>query len=143
MLYAVSLASLLLRNLARTISRSVLADIAEPRLEEIFGLVRRELEKYNVQDRVHSGIVLTGGTVAIEGVCDLAEQIFDMPVRVGYPTGISGLVDVVNSPVFATGVGLVLWGACNRGVELMLSSGSTNVFELVVGKMRRWFVEAF
>ena len=127
----------------RLISRSVLADIAEPRLEEIFGIVRRELEKFNMLDQVHSGIVLTGGTVAIEGVCELAEQIFDMPVRIGYPTTISGLVDVVNSPVFATGVGLVKWGALNRGMEMAASSRNSSMLDEVVGKVRRWFSEAF
>jgi cell division protein FtsA len=127
----------------RLISRSVLADIAEPRLEEIFGIVRRELEKFNMLDQVHSGIVLTGGTVAIEGVCELAEQIFDMPVRIGYPTTISGLVDVVNSPVFATGVGLVKWGVLNRGMELAASSRNSGMLDEVMGKVRRWFSEAF
>ena len=95
----------------RVLSRAVLADITEPRLEEILGLARRELEKHNLLQMVASGMVLTGGTVAVEGICELAEQLFDMPVRLGYPIGISGLVDVVNSPVYATGVGLVLWGA--------------------------------
>ncbi len=127
----------------RIMSRSVLADIAEPRLEEIFGLVRRELEKYNMIDRVHSGLVLTGGTAAIDGVCELAEQIFDAPVRIGYPTGISGLADVVKSPVFATGVGLVLWASRNRGEELFSATRSGSIFGNVVGKVRQWFAEAF
>lgn len=127
----------------RMLSRSVLADIAEPRLEEILGLVRRELEKYNLMQFVASGMVLTGGSVAIEGICELAEQIFDMPVRLGYPIGISGLVDVVNSPVYATGVGLVLWGARNRNVDLLSPYHNAGMFNRVVERMRQWFVEAF
>jgi cell division protein FtsA len=127
----------------RVLSRSVLADIVEPRLEEIFGLVRRELEKYNLVSGMASGVVLTGGTVAIEGSCELAEQIFDAPVRLGYPMGISGLVDVVNSPLYATGVGLVLWGARNRDSEFMPLYPSEGMFDRVVGRMKQWFAEAF
>lgn len=127
----------------RMLSRSVLADIAEPRLEEIFGLVRRELEKYSLLESIASGMVLTGGTVAIQGVAELAEQIFDMPVRIGHPIGISGLVDIVNSPVYATGVGLVLWGARNHGAQLLSGYNDAGVFNRVVGRMRQWFAEAF
>lgn len=127
----------------RVLSRSVLADITEPRLEEILGLVRRELERHNLLQSVASGIVLTGGTVVVEGICELAEQIFDLPVRVGYPIGISGLVDVVNSPVYATGVGLVLWGARNKGMDLVDSYESGGMLDRVVGRMKQWFAEAF
>jgi cell division protein FtsA len=128
----------------RVLSRSVLADITEPRLEEIMGLVRRELERYNMLQNVASGIVLTGGTVTIEGICELAEQIFDIPVRLGYPAGISGLVDVVNSPVYATGVGLVLWGARNKSVDLVASyQDGAGMFDRVMGRMKQWFSEAF
>jgi cell division protein FtsA len=127
----------------RVLSRSVLADITEPRLEEILGLVRREVERYNLLQSVASGMVLTGGTVAIDGVCELAEQLFDMPVRLGYPMGISGLVDVVNSPVYATGVGLVLWGARNKSVDLGAAYQPGGALNRVVGKMKQWFAEAF
>jgi cell division protein FtsA len=127
----------------RVLSRSVLADITEPRIEEILGLVRRDLERYSLLSGVASGIVLTGGSVAIEGICELAEQLFDMPVRLGYPMGISGLVDVVNSPVYATGVGLVLWGARNRGAAIVPSYEAGGVFDRVMGRMKQWFAEAF
>ncbi len=127
----------------KLLSRATLADITEPRLEEILGLVRRELEKYNLLQTVASGMVLTGGTVAVEGICELAEQLFDMPVRLGYPAGISGLVDVVNSPVYATGVGLVLWGARRKGVDLVEHFQQGRMFDRVVGRMKQWFAEAF
>lgn len=127
----------------RIISRAVLADITEPRMEEILGLVRRELEKYNLLSSIASGIVLTGGTVVLEGLCELAEQLFDVPVRLGYPIGISGLVDVVNSPLYATGVGLVLWGARNKGIDIMPTHDNGTLFNRVVGRMRQWFAEAF
>ncbi len=127
----------------RILSRSVLADIMEPRLEEIMGLAKREMEKYNLVRSVASGMVLTGGTVQVEGICELAEQIFDLPVRLGYPVGISGLVDVVNSPIYATGVGLVLWGARNRHADLLSPYHQEGVLDRFVGRMRQWFVEAF
>ncbi len=127
----------------RILSRSVLADITEPRLEEIIGLVRRELERYNLLHSVGSGMVLTGGTVAIEGICDLAEQLLEMPVRVGNPIGISGLVDVVNSPLYATAVGLALWGARDRGAEVVGPYDTNGMFDRVVGRVKQWFTEAF
>jgi cell division protein FtsA len=74
---------------------------------------------------------------------ELAEQLFDMPVRLGYPTGVSGLVDVVNSPVYATGVGLVLWGARHGCADLSSTYDSSRVFNRVFERMRRWFTEAF
>jgi cell division protein FtsA len=127
----------------RVIARSVLADVTEPRLEELLGLVKRELEKYNLIPNVASGIVLTGGTVAIEGICELAEQLLDLPVRLGYPIGISGLVDVVNSPVYATGVGLVLWGARRKNIGLIEDYPTSGMFDKVMGRMKQWFAEAF
>jgi len=127
----------------RILSRSVLADIVEPRIEEIIGLVRRELEKYNLLNTITSGAVLTGGSVAVEGICDLSEQLLDMPVRVGLPIGISGLVDVVNSPLYATGVGLVLWGSRNRGADLAPAYQTGGMMDRVVGRMKQWFAEAF
>jgi len=127
----------------RVVRRSTLADITEPRLEETLTLIRREMEKHNLVQVLASGIVLKGGPVAIQGVCDLSEQIFDLSVRLGYPTGISGLVDVVNSPVYATGVGLVLWGARNRGHKLGVAFNDGSMIDKVVGRMKQWFAEAF
>ncbi|MCX5861457.1 MAG: cell division protein FtsA [Desulfomonile sp.] len=127
----------------RVVPRSVLADITEPRIEETLGLVRRELEKYNLLQTAASGLVLTGGSVAIQGICELAEQLFDMPVRLGYPIGISGLVDVVNSPVYATGVGLILWGARNKNLDLGMPYNDGGMIDKVMGRMKQWFAEAF
>ncbi len=127
----------------RTLSRSVLADIAEPRLEEIIGLVKRELEKTGLLQVLASGVVLTGGTVAIEGIAELAEQILDVPVRIGCPTGVSGLVDIVRSPMYATGVGLVLWGVNHGAMDMGALSGNDGMLGRFMGKMKQWFVEAF
>jgi len=127
----------------RVLAKSVLAEITEPRLEEILGLAKREMEKYNILRSVASGIVLTGGSVAIQGVAELAEQIFDMPVRLGYPVGVSGLVDVVNSPVYATGVGLALWGTRHGCADLSETYESGRVLNRFYERMKRWFTEAF
>ncbi len=127
----------------RVLSRAMLADITEPRLEEIIGLARRELEKNNLLNTIASGVVLTGGTVAVEGICDLAEQLFDVPVRLGYPVGIGGLVDVVQSPVYATGVGLALWGTKRTGMEITTDYQNSGMMDRVMGRMKQWFAEAF
>ncbi len=95
----------------RILPKQMLTEIIEPRLEEIFTLAYSEIVKSGFDEFLTAGIVITGGTVLLEGSADLAEQVFRLPVRVGYPTGIGGLLDVVNSPQFATGVGLVLYGA--------------------------------
>lgn len=95
----------------RRISRRILCEIIQPRVEEIFMLVQRELEQSGYQDLLASGAVITGGTTIMEGMPDLAEDILGLPVRRGSPRGVGGLVDVVRSPTFATGVGLVLYGA--------------------------------
>ncbi|KPL04450.1 MAG: cell division protein FtsA [candidate division Zixibacteria bacterium SM1_73] len=94
----------------KEISRSVLAAIIEPRAEEIFSLVLQEMKKTNYSDLLAAGVVLTGGGSLLEGTVELAEQIFDMPVRKGIPQGFSGLVDVVSTPIHSTGVGLILYG---------------------------------
>jgi cell division protein FtsA len=88
--------------------RKTLADIIEPRAEEILSMIYEELRKSGSEKLLASGVVLTGGCANLEGVVELAESAFGLPVRRGYPVGIGGLVDVVNNPVYATGVGLVL-----------------------------------
>ena len=95
----------------RTVLRKLLAEIIEPRIEEIFSLVSREVVTSGYQDLVASGIVLTGGASILEGMPELAEFIFDMPVKRGVPLGLGGLKDVVNSPKFATAVGLLRYMA--------------------------------
>jgi cell division protein FtsA len=94
----------------KEISRGVLAAIIEPRAEEIFSLVLREIKKTNYSDLLVAGVVLTGGGSLMEGIIELAEQIFDMPAKKGIPQGFSGLVDLVSTPIHSTGVGLILYG---------------------------------
>lgn len=125
----------------RILSKSVLAEIIQPRMEEIFTLVNRELKRSGFDEFLAGGIVLTGGTVLLDGSDDLAEQIFSLPVRIGYPTGVGGLVDVVNSPAFATGVGLVLYGARNLPYYSSRPTNSFNFkfFDVIKSRMAEWF----
>jgi len=97
----------------RLLSRQILCEIVEPRVEELFGMVQQRLKKTGFEDMFASGVVLTGGTALMEGMQDAAERYLGLPIRRGVPRNIGGLMDVVNSPVYATGVGLVLYGAEN------------------------------
>jgi cell division protein FtsA len=95
----------------RDLSRQSLAEVVEPRYDELFTLIQAELRRSGYEDLIPSGIVLTGGTSKMEGAVELAEEIFHMPVRVGYPASIEGLADVVRNPIYSTAVGLLLYGA--------------------------------
>lgn len=129
----------------RILSRQLLAEILEPRVEEIFTLVNREIVKSGFEDVIASGVVITGGSTILEGMPELAEQVFNLPVRRGTPQNIGGLVDVVNSPVYATGVGLVVYGS--RHVESTTHFPTTqsddNLFSKVSRRMKEWFSEFF
>ena len=95
---------------ARRISADILGTIIEPRMEELFTLARHEIQNNEYADLLGAGIVLTGGASLIRGCAELAEQVFDMPAKVGYPKGFSGITDIVNNPSFATVLGLVVYG---------------------------------
>ena len=89
----------------------MLSDIIEPRVEEIFAVVRKRIEDTGLLEQLSAGAVLTGGAVLLEGMSEFAEEILGMPVRIGYPVGIQGITQLVQGPQFATGVGLVKFGA--------------------------------
>lgn len=101
----------------RTISRSTLAEIIELRVEEILMLVDKELVKSGFKEFISAGIVLTGGSSLLDGIVDLGEQIFNLPVRIGFPAGVGGLTDVVKDPSYATAVGLVIYGSKHQHVK--------------------------
>jgi len=126
----------------RVMPRQLLCEIIEPRVEEIFALVRRECAKAGFEDTIASGVVLTGGAALMSGMEELGEQVFEMPVRVGRPMGIGGLVDVVNSPMFATGVGLLIYGSKHRS-QRRFGIRDKNVFEKVTVRMKEWLEEFF
>ena len=126
----------------RVLSRQTLAEIIEPRVEEILTLVHHEVMKTGYANLIASGIILTGGTAVLEGLPELAEQIFNLPVRRGIPIGIGGLVDLVHSPMYATGVGLVLYGSKHE-TQSRFKIGEANIFSKVTHRMREWIGEFF
>jgi len=126
----------------RTVSRQTLAEIIEARAEEILTLVQNEIARTGYERLIASGVVLTGGTAIMEKMPELAEQIFNLPVRRGTPMGIGGLVDLVSSPIYATGVGLVLFGSNSTG-KGRFRVGERKVFSKVTDRMKEWFGEFF
>ncbi len=129
----------------REISRKILCEVLEPRVEEILSLARQEIVKARLADRIPSGVVLTGGASALNGMAELAEEVFEGPVRCGLPSHIGGLQDVVRSPMYATGVGLVLFGfsqaRSQRGSRFRIRDES--IFGRVKQRMRDWFYAEF
>lgn len=124
----------------RLLSRQVLAEICGPRMEEILTLVDRDLTNSGCKTLIGAGVVLTGGTSLLEGTQEMGEQIFNLPTRIGYPRNIGGLRDVVNSPKFATAVGLLCFGAAQAGAaSRTLRIRDENMFEKVFNRMKNWF----
>ncbi len=126
----------------RKIPRADLAMIIEPRMEEIFSLVRSEIIKSGYRDLIPGGAVITGGSVIMEGTDDLVEKILGVPVRRGIPTELGGLNDIIANPVYSTGVGLVLYGTNYNG-ENKLRIRDENIFKKVFDSMKNWFQEFF
>jgi len=122
----------------RKLARHTLAEVVEPRYEELLGLIQAELRRSGFEDRVAAGIVLTGGSAKIEGLVELAEEVFHMPVRLGVPQYVTGLVDVVRNPIYSTGVGLLLFGHQNRD-QRSLEGGLGKGLRGVWDRMKGWF----
>lgn len=122
----------------RRLARQTLAEVVEPRYEELFTLIQAELQRSGYAELIAAGIVLTGGASKMEGTIELAEEIFHLPVRIGSPTNITGLKEVVKNPVHSTGVGLLLYGSKNEQSEGDFSE-SGNVFS----KIKKWFFSEF
>ncbi|MBI5238218.1 MAG: cell division protein FtsA [Deltaproteobacteria bacterium] len=129
-------------NKTRKVSRYMLCEIIEPRLEEIFELVKREVEKSGYFSLCSSGVVLTGGAASMDGVAELAEQVFNLPVRKGLPANITGLVDVVKSPMYSTGVGLIHYGGRQMS-GAQFKKGTENIFNKLISRMKGWGKEFF
>lgn len=122
----------------RRLARQTLAEVVEPRYEELFSLVRDELRRSGFEELIAAGIVLTGGCAKMEGAIELAEEIFHVPVRLGIPQYVGGLSDVVRNPIHATGVGLLLYGKETvqaRADRSVANVGMPGVFE----RMKNWF----
>jgi cell division protein FtsA len=127
---------------ARRLARQTLAEIVEPRYEELFGLVRDELRRSGFEEAIAAGIVLTGGSAKMEGAIELAEEVFHVPVRLGLPQQVQGLTDVVRNPIYSTAVGLLLYARDNalpgnRGRSIGGSAKS------MLERMKSWFAGNF
>jgi cell division protein FtsA len=122
----------------RQLARQTLAEVVEPRYEELLMLVQAELRRSGFEEMLAAGIVLTGGSSKMEGVIELAEEVFHLPVRLGVPQHVGGLVDVVRNPIHATGVGLLLFGNKEHApghAEIKVGEG----FKGMLARMKSWF----
>ena len=122
---------------SRTLSRQTLAEVIEPRYEELLQLIHAELRRSGFDHLLAGGIVMTGGSSKVEGLIDLAEEVFHMPVRLGIPQLVTGMAEVINNPIHATGVGLLLFGLEN-GASSERSRGGGS-FREIWGRMKSWF----
>ncbi len=123
---------------ARRLARQTLAEIVEPRYEELFNLIREELRRSGFEEVIAAGIVLTGGSARMEGAIELAEEIFHVPVRLGLPGQVKGLSDVVRNPIYSTGVGLLLYARENTAPASRAAALGGNVAG-VFERMKSWF----
>lgn len=124
----------------RRMGRQTLAEVVEPRYEELFSLIQAELRRSGFEDLIAAGIVLTGGSSKMEGAIDLAEEIFHMPVRLGVPQHVNGLDEMIANPIHATGTGLLLYGVQNEHhAGKPLTSAPTSTDDGVWGRMKGWF----
>lgn len=124
----------------RQLSRQILSEIIQPRVEEIFTLVARDLARAGLQDVAAAGVVVTGGTSIMQGLPELAEQIFDLPVRRGAPGNIGGLYDVVQSPIYSTAVGLARYGARGQRSGAPIDANDDGTLG---HRLREWFAKLF
>jgi len=127
----------------KQVSRRVLASVIEPRVEEILTLAHREMKKTEYAELLAAGVVLTGGSAHLEGIESIAEQIFDLPVKVGTPWGTSGLTDIIADPIFATAVGLVRYGIGKQNLTLIPGGTEDRLFGNILTRMRDWLKEFF
>jgi len=127
---------------ARTLSRQSLAEVVEPRYEELFNMIQAELRRSGFEELVAAGIVLTGGTSKMEGAVELAEEIFHMPVRLASPQGTRGMEDILGNPVYATSMGLLQYAYDDQGGESGAQLAEVEVIEQqasMLNKMKTWF----
>jgi cell division protein FtsA len=127
----------------RILSRQILSEIIEPRIEELFSLVKREIIKTGYEDMIASGLVVTGGTALMEGVVEISEEVMGLPSRLGKPRDIGGLVDVASNPMYATAVGLVQYGFENLSRPSLSAQSEEGLFNKILARMKRWLGEFF
>jgi cell division protein FtsA len=127
----------------REVSKAVLSSIIEPRLEEILSLALREIKRTEYADMLGAGVVLTGGGSLMDGIKDLAEKVFEMPVKLGFPSGFGGLTEAAKSPIHSTGVGLCMFGKEQAKTKKGRISGGDDNFRKIFDKMKSWVKEFF
>jgi cell division protein FtsA len=126
----------------RMVSRQILGRIVEPRMDEILNMALKEIVRSGYEDLLAAGLVLTGGASLLPGINEMAEQIFDMPVRRGCPVGVGGLSDVANSPAFAVGVCLIIYGSKNISSDSVYRK-TGNIFSELFKTIKKWFLDFF
>ncbi len=127
----------------RTVSRQILSEIIEARSREMFEMLNHELESSGFAEIISSGVVLTGGCACMEGMAELAESVFQGPVRVGAPNGLGGLIDVVNNPMYSTSTGLIQYGIRKFRAGATRELQGRNLFEKIFSRMKDWAEEFF
>jgi cell division protein FtsA len=128
----------------REVSKAVLASIIEPRVEEIFSLVKREIKRTEYAEMLGAGVVLTGGGSLMDGIRELAEKVFEMPVKLGVPSGFGGLTEAAKSPIHATGVGLCMYGMEQLGKsKKKITFNKGDNFKKIFDRMKAWVKEFF
>ena len=127
---------------SKKMSRQTLAEVIEPRVEELYSLIQSELRRSGFEELLSSGIVITGGSAAMQGMVELGEEVFHMPVRLGLPSYAGGLSEVIRNPRYSTGVGLLMAGLSQHQRQQIekMQSGS---FKQIVGRMKKWFETNF
>ncbi len=123
----------------KRLSKAILAEILEPRVEETFTLLKQELFARGFENAFPAGFILTGGSVMMEGVTEIAESVFNVPVRIGHPDKVGGLKDIVKNPAFATAVGLVIYGSRRVECGLNLNEDRRQGFQALINRMKQWF----
>lgn len=123
----------------KRISREIMAEILAPRVDEMFSILKSEIYSNGLENSYPSGLVLTGGSAMLDGIAEIVEGVFQVPVRIGQPENIGGLKDVVKNPAFATGVGLVIYGSKNDKETLPIKKESGISFSKLLERMKQWF----
>jgi cell division protein FtsA len=127
----------------RVLARQILAEIIEPRVEEILTLVARELHRAGVEDLLSGGIVLTGGTASLSGIAKVADRVFQAPVRIGTPRHSGPLADIIGAPAYATGIGLLTMAGREQAGRIPMMDSAAGVLAKVKDRMSDWLREFF
>ncbi|WP_028307444.1 cell division protein FtsA [Desulfitibacter alkalitolerans] len=126
----------------RKVSKKVLASIIEPRMQEILHMIKQEIKSSGFKGVIPAGVIFTGGGCCLDGLAELAAEHLDMPVRIGYPCNVGGMIDMVNNPRYATGIGLIIYGS-RRMASQEAAADSDNNFKSYINSIKSWFKDLF